>query len=181
MKQIFIVLVFAIASFAFDIDVVDCKTIMKHDPPPADKILSTTYQDIKRNPSEFVCAYDACDFHHNDGWFAIKKDRTVVFTWDKRKNTTMSLLGETKDGVYMVVRVSFDKYGIRQVEGWDGITAIDVQDTIISILLTPVSECTENDADAGEDDYIPNGGWYSDKTDCPPSWQDNNGHCKKGW
>lgn len=32
-----------------------------------------------------------------------------------------------------------------------------------------------------EDDYVPDGGWYSDTHDCPPSWQDNDGSCKSGW
>lgn len=36
-------------------------------------------------------------------------------------------------------------------------------------------------SDETDNDYTPDGGWYSDKTDCPPSWQDSNGNCKKGW
>lgn len=32
-------------------------------------------------------------------------------------------------------------------------------------------------------DYIPDGGWYSDSNDtnCPPSWQNADGTCKQGW
>ena len=31
------------------------------------------------------------------------------------------------------------------------------------------------------DDYEPDGGWYCDTHDCPPSWKDSDGNCKKGW
>ena len=31
------------------------------------------------------------------------------------------------------------------------------------------------------EDYVPDGGWYCDTHDCPPSWKDSDGNCKKGW
>lgn len=167
MKFFIIALTFAVSVFAIDIEVVDCETTLKLDPPPLDKILSDTYEDIEQNPSDFVCAYDACDFHHNAGWFAIKKDRNVVFYWDKKENTTTTMLGEYGDTGFSLARVKFDKYGIRDVGGWSGKEAYEYRDLTIKVLLIPVSKCT--------------GMYDTEKTDCPPSWQDSNGKCKQGW
>ena len=86
LKKVTIVLIMAISSLsAYDIDVVNCRSALRNDPPPSDKILDKTYNDMWRNPDDFVCAYHPCDFSHTEGWFAIKKDRTMVFHWEKKK------------------------------------------------------------------------------------------------
>ena len=52
-------------------------------------------------------------------------------------------------------------------------------DEIIKQLLPLFTTCVKQKGP--KDDYVPDGGWYSDTQDCPPSWQDNDGRCKSGW
>jgi len=143
MKRILIIVsAFAVSVFAADIEVVDCEDIMKLDPPPLDKILSDTYDDIERNANDFICAYQACDFQHNNGWYAIKKDKSVVFHWDKRKNTTLTTMAKYDDNGFSITRVKYDKYGLINVGGLLNKEAHEYQDLLTNILLAPVSECT---------------------------------------
>ena len=137
-------MLFATIVSAHDIQVVNCETILKIDAPPADKILHDVYVDIEQNPSDFVCAYDACDFQHNTGWFAIKKDKSVVFHWDKRDNTTVNMIVESNDRFYFILSVSkFNRYGIR-----DNNVAVDTPakqyfDIFVDVLLASVDVCNE--------------------------------------
>ena len=139
-------------------------------------------EDINRHPSHYVCAYKACDFHHNEGWLAIKKDKSVIFYWDKKRNTTLVLLTKYVDGDFLAIRVKYDKYGIMDVGGFKGEDAIFYRD-IWPLFLDPVKQCS----DGSDNEYRPDrrdgsdNEEYSDKTDCPPSWKASNGKCKKGW
>ena len=142
MKLHILILSFAISVFAFDIDVVSCSSVVKSDPPPYDKILSDVWVDIKKNPNDFVCAYNPCDFIHKDGWFAVKKDRTIVFVWNKNETsvarpTTRHIITDT-DGYISVI--DFDKYGTRTV----GTLTIAARDGLITYgYLTGVAQCDD--------------------------------------
>ena len=54
-------------------------------------------------------------------------------------------------------------------------------DFLCDFLEITATTCIKPDTEETDDDYTPDGGWYSDNNDCPPSWQDSNGNCKKGW
>lgn len=142
MKLHILILTFAISVFAFDIDVVSCSSVLKSDPAPDDKILYDVLLDIKKNPDDFVCAYEPCDFQHKNGWFAVKKDRTTVFVWNKNETsvvhpTTRHII--TDDDGYVMV-IDFDKYGIRKV----GTFTRAVRDDLITYgYLSGVAQCND--------------------------------------
>lgn len=45
-----------------------------------------------------------------------------------------------------------------------------------------INEVTDNTDTTETNEYVPEGGWYSDnKDDCPPSWKKSDGKCKDEW
>lgn len=142
MKLHILILTFAISVFAIDIDVVSCSSVLKSDPPPNDKTLSDVLFNIKKNPDDFVCAYNPCDFEHKDGWFAIKKDRTIVFDWIKHETsvvryTTRHIITDTYGSVSVI---DYDKYGIKSF----GTFSIADRDDIITYgYLSGVAQCND--------------------------------------
>ena len=138
LKKGTIVLIMAISSIsAYEIEVVNCRSALRNDPPPSDKILDKTYNDMWSNPDDFVCAYHPCDFSHTEGWFAIKKDRTMVFHWEKKEDTTITIYyDDTTNGL---IRISFNKYGVGKATGYDDkVYSMLIDD----ILLAGVKRCS---------------------------------------
>ena len=138
LKKVTIVLIMAISSIsAHEIEVVNCRSALRNDPPPSNKILDKTYNDMWSNPDDFVCAYHPCDFSHTEGWFAIKKDRTIVFHWEKKEDTTMTIYyDDTRNGL---IRISFNKYGIRKTTTYP----LDIYTMLIDdFLLAGVKRCS---------------------------------------
>ena len=129
---------------AYDIEVVDCAIVLKNDTVPDDKMISSVYEDIEENSFDFVCAYNACDEQHNKGWFTIKKDRSVIFIWDKVENTTATWISKyNDDGIFVSTRVKYNRYGIRDIGELKGEQAIHFHDTLIDVLLASVDSCID--------------------------------------
>ena len=137
LKKVTIVLIMAISSLsAYNIDVVNCRSALRNDPPPSDKIVNFVYDDIKQHSDEFVCAYNPCDFNHEEGWFAIKKDRTMLF-WNKNDEETMTIYYDSKRKKFILI--TFNKYGIANVHGFSG----DKLDMLIDdVFLAGVQRCS---------------------------------------
>lgn len=146
MKKLILITIMLLSTLgqAHDIEVVNCDIVLKNDTVPDDKMLSSVYEDIEQNSFNFVCAYNACDEQHNKGWFAIKKDRSVIFIWDKAENTTASWIGEyNDDGNFVSTRVKYNRYGIRDIGRFTGEKAIHFHDTLIDVLLASVDSCID--------------------------------------
>lgn len=137
LKKGTIVLLMAISSIsAYEIDVVNCRSVLKNDPPPSDKILDIVYSDIEMHPNDFVCAYNACDFSHTEGWFAIKKSGLGLFRWNKEDGTTTNIYYDNK--VKELVKVNFNKYGVRNT----AIYKFEWMTQLIDILMSGVQQCS---------------------------------------
>lgn len=141
MRTIFLILSFSALLFAEEIQVVSCKAVMKQDPVPEFKILAKIYKDLSKNPDKWVCAYNNCDYEHKGGWFAIKKDKSMVFHWDKEKSQTVNFVGVVESNKFFFTRTRFDKYDISHFDAWEKEEAYKMQDIVVEAYTSPVESC----------------------------------------
>lgn len=121
-----------------EINVVSCKNILKKDSVSDFKILANIYKDLKQNPDSWVCAYRNCDYYKEKGWFAIKKDKSMVFVWYKEENETVNFVGVVDKGEFFFTRTRIDKYDIKHFDAWEKEEAYKMRDFVVELFTSDV-------------------------------------------
>ena len=144
-------------------------------------------KEIKEWPSKFpvskdysfVCSNDSLVFrtHYDTG----RITEVEIWSYDKNKETTNYIkIGHCDNGFDCTKQEVKDKYGVL-IWYKEEITTHNSNYIGMVIEWNRVKYAIDNEPTDTDDDYEPDGGWYCDKHDCPPSWLDSDGCCKKGW
>lgn len=100
-----------------------------------------------------------------------RKEETFDYTTNEKKNEEVEYIG------YKCVNL-FDEFNII-IKGNCYITSLEsMNNTLVNKWNKLKKNIKKKDK---TNDYEPDGGWYCDTHDCPPSWKDSDGNCKKGW
>lgn len=107
--------VFATLLYARDeIQVIPCESAIGDDVALKYKMIGKVLLGLQESPNSWVCAYSPCDFQRRQGWFAIKKDRTVLFNWDAFDDSTTTWYYDEVDDVMYLNTITYNKYGVKK-------------------------------------------------------------------